>query len=964
MRKFLKLIPIFLAAIVLAVFFVPGLIPTNTAAAEVYPGTTTDKNFENQSMFLEYAGDTLVGIDGSGYVYRAEEGTIDKLVKTGAQLQYVSKMTVDTNTNHNSIGNAYQKLLTYGNNTLLFAGNNGTRIFVYKSIDQGKTWTVSDTGIKLAVSSEGGYPYDLMFENDRFIMYTICNNNGTYRMEERFSLNGETFIYKGKVDICWNINHAGGYIFFSSIVDQKICFSSHFFEDNDPLTGNPSFISIPITDRNFEYGYQSAMTKVGNIYLAITSEGRVFTCTGNLQAWNSIGTIEYKRVVKMYPYESGVICVALGTNEVSSAIFYLEINNNTVSTKLMYTNDFSNLVYSVNHNANYIANTVAISNKHVTVGGNNLYMPRASEDSSKISYSSFTTYTRNITHKVEFRDYNGNLLSSSDVNEGSTPVAPADPSRTGYKFVGWDKDITAAITEDTVFTAVYEANLYNVTFKDEETGDIISTVKVAYNTQIPSDKIPTPTKDGYQFVGWDKDVKSLITGDITFNAKFSKYAYITFTYPVKTGTFGLLQQFHKTEVQSKKIRFTIGEIIENNGDYKSFVAGLNGWIKDFDLDGKWDYDVKFLAWDKQLPTHINEDITVTASYEKLNLVRLVYYSQLRFKIEDDYYYTFISEMNIEKLIETGAKMNVNDFKRADVDYEIYNANRDTFYNNLVGFNFKGWDHDITKPISSDLIVKGIYDLPKFEIRYYDADLYLIETTNNQIDFMGIENLIELLNRDNTYLKQYKHFFKSGIIINVSAINKSIEKLMEKLDVATYIQSLQKYNDKSTRLITPFVVIDSDRPDAYGGIFTSGKIEVDSAVLTPFAGDLQDHDRSYYISPIMFTTSAYPMSATVTFTNKLHSAIKSFNMFFGAIGNFFKTAWNWIWKILIVAGIIALICFILYIFKEPLRRTIDNANKKRIEQKQENQRTKQQLKQSKQNNNHFKSKNFKSTKRKK
>lgn len=960
MKKFLKYIPIFLAAIVLAVFFVPSFIPNTLTNAETYPGTKVKKDFINQSMFLEYAGNTLVGVDGEGFVYRSEEGTVDKLTKTGTQLQYVKKPEVDTSGNHSSIGNAYQKLLTFGNNILLFAGNNGSQIYIYKSIDQGKTWTVKNPGINIS-GSDGGYAYDLMFESDRFLLFTI--NSSLNSMSERSSLDGEKWKYHGADKdsyISWNINHADGYVFYSNIVDgsnvldKKIVFSATSFEGEDRVSGYPSFLPIPVEDRNTEAVYQSAMTKIGNTFLAITPAGRVFTCTGNLQPWNSVGTIDYERIVKLYPYESGAIAVAICDAENKGAIFYIELQNNNVTTKLMYDNKFTDGWYVSNLNTNDLANTVAISDKHVTVGGNYLYMPRSSDVAEYECYSGFVTYTRNITHKVEFRDYNGNLLSSSDVNEGSCAIKPTDPSRTGYTFVGWDKDITLPITEDTVFTAIYEANLYNVTFK-EETGDIISTVKVAYSTQIPSDKIPTPTKDGYQFIGWDKDTKALITGDITFTAKFSKYAYLTINYPAKSGTFGLLNQFKKTQMSSVQIKYTIGDIIDNS-ELKQFLAGIEGWTRDFDLDGKWDYDVKFLSWDKQLPTHITEDITLNATYEKLNLVRVVYYSQLRFNFKDNYYHTFIAQMNIEKLIETGSKIKIEDFKRSDVDYEIYNA-QGAFYNNLVGFEFQGWDKDISETISADTVFTAQYKMPTFEITYYDADLYVIDRTNNQIDFMGIENLLEILNTSQENYNNFKNLFTLGV---VQLNGEKVKEIAQKLDLNAYLNNLKNYNDKSTRLITPIIVIDSDRPNAYGGIFTSGSIDVDSAVLQPFAGNLKDHNKSYWISPVIFSTSAYSMTATVTFSNKLHSALKSFNMFFGAIGTFFKTAWNWIWKILIVAGIIALISFVLYIFKEPLRRTIDNANKKRIEQKQENQQTKQQLKQSNNNNyrstknNHYKS----------
>ena len=58
-------------------------------------------------------------------------------------------------------------------------------------------------------------------------------------------------------------------------------------------------------------------------------------------------------------------------------------------------------------------------------------------------------------HTVCFIDWDGTVLSTQQVLHGSAATAPANPTREGYTFVGWDKPFDC-ITADTVVTAVYE----------------------------------------------------------------------------------------------------------------------------------------------------------------------------------------------------------------------------------------------------------------------------------------------------------------------------------------------------------------------------------------------------------------------------------------------------------------------------------------------------------------------------
>ena len=80
---------------------------------------------------------------------------------------------------------------------------------------------------------------------------------------------------------------------------------------------------------------------------------------------------------------------------------------------------------------------------------------------------SVTTYT------VNFVDYDGTVLKTQTVESGKSATAPADPTRDGYTFTGWDKDFSN-ITGDLTVTAQYEAsNVATLTVGTEyaEAGD-------------------------------------------------------------------------------------------------------------------------------------------------------------------------------------------------------------------------------------------------------------------------------------------------------------------------------------------------------------------------------------------------------------------------------------------------------------------------------------------------------------
>lgn len=52
-----------------------------------------------------------------------------------------------------------------------------------------------------------------------------------------------------------------------------------------------------------------------------------------------------------------------------------------------------------------------------------------------------------VFHNVTFQDYDGTVLKTESVEEGKAAIAPIDPVRDGYMFIGWDSDFSNVISE-------------------------------------------------------------------------------------------------------------------------------------------------------------------------------------------------------------------------------------------------------------------------------------------------------------------------------------------------------------------------------------------------------------------------------------------------------------------------------------------------------------------------------------
>ena len=123
------------------------------------------------------------------------------------------------------------------------------------------------------------------------------------------------------------------------------------------------------------------------------------------------------------------------------------------------------------------------------------------------------------TYTITFDTAGGSEIAPITQDCGTVITAPEAPTREGYTFIGWDKEIpTTMPAENMTVTAQWEINRYTITF-DTNGGSEIAPITQDYGTAItaPAD----PTREGYTFIGWDTEIPTTMPAEnITLKARW------------------------------------------------------------------------------------------------------------------------------------------------------------------------------------------------------------------------------------------------------------------------------------------------------------------------------------------------------------------------------------------------------------------------------------------------------------
>ena len=186
-------------------------------------------------------------------------------------------------------------------------------------------------------------------------------------------------------------------------------------------------------------------------------------------------------------------------------------------------------------------------------------------------------------YTITFDTAGGSEIAPITQDYGTNITSPADPTIEGYTFIGWDRDIPVTMpAENITVTARWEINRYTITF-DTAGGSEIAPITQDYGTAItaPAD----PTRKGYTFKGWDKEIpKTMPAENITVKAQWEINQY-TIAFDTNGGS----------------------EIAPITQDYGTNITAPADPTRE---------GYTFIGWDKAIPTTMPaENITVTAQWK-------------------------------------------------------------------------------------------------------------------------------------------------------------------------------------------------------------------------------------------------------------------------------------------------------------------------------------------------------------
>ena len=186
-------------------------------------------------------------------------------------------------------------------------------------------------------------------------------------------------------------------------------------------------------------------------------------------------------------------------------------------------------------------------------------------------------------YTITFDTNGGSEIAPITQDYGTEITAPDNPTRKGYTFKGWDKEIPETMpAENITVKAQWEINQYTIAF-DTNGGSEIAPITQDYGTEITAPD--NPTRKGYTFKGWDKEIpKTMPAENITVKAQWEINQY-TITFDTNGGSeIAPITQDYGTEITAP-----------DNPTRKGYT---------------------FKGWDKEIPkTMPAENITITARWK-------------------------------------------------------------------------------------------------------------------------------------------------------------------------------------------------------------------------------------------------------------------------------------------------------------------------------------------------------------
>lgn len=236
---------------------------------------------------------------------------------------------------------------------------------------------------------------------------------------------------------------------------------------------------------------------------------------------------------------------------------------------------------------------------------------------------------KNDSYKITFLDYYGNIYIEIEVKEDEDFQIPVLDDLKGYKFIGWDQDLSN-ISKDIIVKPIYEKiiNYYKVSFESD--GKVI---KEEIVEEGKSAIAPEVEKIGFKLIGWDKEFNN-ITSDLTVNAIWERLmgsSYVSKFNFSNIASYDILLSRINLETD---VTFTISNI-KNGGFrgtnelvYYNNQINFNTNIYGFEVAVNQNHIVIDKATKVKMPTNgfvLSAHGTSISKLEKINIGDVIYF---------------------------------------------------------------------------------------------------------------------------------------------------------------------------------------------------------------------------------------------------------------------------------------------------------------------------------------------------
>lgn len=210
----------------------------------------------------------------------------------------------------------------------------------------------------------------------------------------------------------------------------------------------------------------------------------------------------------------------------------------------------------------------------------------------------------NLYYDLEAKEYEAVFMVDGEEYEKVTTVfgeqikAPADPTKEGYVFKGWDNEVGLMVTEGAIFNATWEKAEYTATYIVD--GATYEEYDIAFGDEVdvPAD----PYKEGYEFKGWTPAIPAVMPAE---NQEF----IAVFEVNVHKATFNANTGVYADDSTSKEINVNYGDAVVAPEEPTKTGYEFAGWAET--AEGKVitlpeampDEDVEFFAkWEPKKDT--------------------------------------------------------------------------------------------------------------------------------------------------------------------------------------------------------------------------------------------------------------------------------------------------------------------------------------------------------------------------